>query len=34
MFTVVNIYEEKIILLPEAADPNNDELTIDVLLTP
>ena len=34
MFTEVKIYEEKTILLPEAADPDHDELTIDVFLTP
>ena len=34
MFTEVNINEKKTILLPEAADPDNDELTIDVSLTP
>ena len=34
MFTEVNIDEEKIIFLPEAVDPDNDELTIDVFLTP
>ena len=34
MITMVNINEEKTILLPEAADPDNDELTIDVFLTP
>ena len=34
MFTEVNINEEKTILLPETVDPNNDELTKDVSLTP
>ena len=34
VITEVNINEEKTILLPEAADPDNDELTIDVFLTP
>ena len=34
IITDININEEKTVLLPEAADPDNDELTIEILLTP